>query len=243
MRACCGVEELGGVLQFDGSYNDVSIITPEHCNAPMNTSEAHELLETHELLTFAATGAVNATQDLVRHVRAGVEGADAELVAEETLVLVAVATSRAVEVGLRSGAPAEAREQLCEALLALPFTYRDYLTGRAMLAQGEREAAGAMAEDAQSTREGLERKRQFYTSHLPAGRFPGEHALSDKMALWMGRISPPKLPEMPQERLEKLELVDPLVAHLKVVLAAARRRATTGETADGEQQTAERAAR
>jgi hypothetical protein len=186
--------------------------------------------DTYEVLTFAATGAVSATQDLVRRVRGSVEGADPELVAEETLVLVAVATSRAVEVGLRE-APADTREALTETLLDLPFTYRDYLVGRAMLAEAD--AADAMAGGAEAMRERLERKRQFYTTHLPAGRFPGERALTDKMALWMGRISPPKLPEMPQERLEKLALVDHLVAHLKVVLAAARRR-TQGTREEGE---------
>jgi hypothetical protein len=43
------------------------------------------------------------------------------------------------------------------------------------------------------------------------------------MELWMGRVSPPKLPETPQERLESLGLVDPTVAHLKLVLAYGRR--------------------
>ena len=198
-----------------------------HCSADVSVNDRSSVdtSETYELLTFAATGAVNATQDLVQRVRAGIDGADAELVAEETLALVAVATSRAAEVGLRE-ASAEAREQIAGALLDLPFTYRDYLMGRAMLGQDDEAAVSEMAEGAESMREGLERKRQFYTTHLPEGRFPGERALTDKMALWMGRISPPKLPEMPQERLEKLGLVDPLVAHLKVILAAARRRAS-----------------
>ena len=194
---------------------------------PMNARE------TYELLTFAATGAVNATQDLVRRVRQSVEGADAELVAEETLAFVAIATARATEVGLRE-ASAPKREAVTEALLELPFTYRDYLAGRAMIEAGD----ASMAKGAGAAREGLERKRQFYTSHLPEGRFPGERALTDKMALWMGRISPPKLPEMPQERLEKLDLVAHLVAHLKVVLAAARRHASQ-ETADDGRPTTE----
>jgi hypothetical protein len=43
------------------------------------------------------------------------------------------------------------------------------------------------------------------------------------MELWMGRVSPPKLPETPQERLDSLGLVDPTVAHLKLVLAYGRR--------------------
>lgn len=179
-----------------------------------------------EFVVFAATGAVSATQDVVRRVRQSVDEADAELVAEETLALVATATARAAEVGLREAPPAS-REAACEALLELPFTYRDYLIGRAMIAQGD----PSLTSEAGAARERLARKRQFYTTHLPAGRFPGEHALTDKMALWMGRVSPPKLPEMPQERLEKLELVDHVLAHLKVVLAAARRRANS----DGEE--------
>ena len=185
--------------------------------------------EAFEFVTFAATGTVSAAQDLVRRVREGVEGVDPELVAEETLVLVATATSRAAAVGFRA-APDEVREAISEAVLDLPFTYRDYLMGQAMV---EREDP-SMAEQAEAVRQRLERKRQFYTSHLPAGRFPGERALTDKMALWMGRISPPKLPEMPQERLEELELVAHLLAHLKVVLAAARRRASQGREAEEE---------
>jgi len=180
--------------------------------------------DTLAFVTFAATGAVNATQDLVQRVRASVEDVDAEVLAEETLALVAVATSRTAAVGLRE-APAETREAVTQALLDLPFTYRDYLTGRAMIEQGETAATEELAGAAEAMRERIERKRQFYTTHLPEGRFPGERALTDKMALWMGRVSPPKLPEMPQERLEKLELVSHLLAHLKVVLAAARRRA------------------
>jgi hypothetical protein len=185
--------------------------------------------DSFDLLTFAATGAVNAAQDLVQRVRASVEEIDAELLAEETLALVAVATSRAAAVGLRE-APVEARkEAVTQALLDLPFTYRDYLTGRAMIEQESEGAADELAGGAEEMRERIERKRQFYTTHLPEGRFPGEHALTDKMALWMGRVSPPKLPEMPQERLEKLELVSHLEAHLKVVLASARRHASMRE--------------
>jgi hypothetical protein len=84
----------------------------------------------------------------------------------------------------------------------------------------ERPELAQMAED---VRERLRRKREFYTTHLPEGQFPGPHALRDKMELWMGRISPPKLPETPMKRLESLGLVDPTVAHLKLVLAYGRR--------------------
>ena len=77
-----------------------------------------------------------------------------------------------------------------------------------------------MAEEVHSR---LQSKLDFYTTHLPEGQFPGPHALSDKMELWMGRVSPPKMPESPQKRLESLGLVEPTVAHLKLILAYGRR--------------------
>lgn len=180
--------------------------------------ESMETSEAFDLTIFAATGALNTAQDLSRRVLESMAEADAEVVAEETLSLVATATARALEVGLPAGAE---QEETARALLRLPFTYRDYLVGSAMLAREDK----ALADAAETIRARLARKQRFYTTHLPAGRFPGPRALEDKMALWMGRVSPPKLPEMPQERLEKLALVPLLVAHLKTVLAAARRHA------------------
>lgn len=170
------------------------------------------------LVAFATLGALGTTQDLTRAILDRVEGADAELVAEETLCLVATATARAAEAGLK--AEPEHAGVVRDALLELPFTYHDYLIGGAMVAEED----AALAELGEVVYERLQRKMQFYTTHLPAGQFPGPHALGDKMALWMGRVSPPKLPESPQERLEKLALVDVLLTHLKLVLAFGRRR-------------------
>jgi hypothetical protein len=145
------------------------------------------------------------------------EGADPELVAEETLCLVATATARAAEVGLED--EPDRAPTIVETLLDLPFTYRNYLLGKAMVAE-ERPELSDVAEEVHGR---LQEKQAFYTTHLPEGQFPGPHALSDKMELWMGRVSPPKLPETPQERLKSLGLVDPTVAHLKLVLAYGRR--------------------
>jgi hypothetical protein len=158
------------------------------------------------------------------------EGTNPELVAEETLTLVATATARAAEVGLE--AEPDCAPPIIETLLDLPFTYRDYLIGKAMVADQNPELSTMAAE----VHERLQRKREFYTTHLPEGQFPGPHALSDKMELWMGRVSPPKLPETPQERLDSLGLVEPTVAHLKLILAYGRRGApplgTNEDTAD-----------
>ena len=181
------------------------------------------LQQAADFTAFATLGVLSTTQDLARATLEGIDGADPELVAEETLCLVATATARAAEVGLREAPPAPAAA-VAQALLELPFTYRDYLIGGAMLAEGDASLVSA-GEQAQ---ERLQRKQQFYTLHLPENQFPGQHALTDKMALWMGRVSPPKLPEPPQKRLEALGLVLLLLTHLKLVLAAARRHSRSG---------------
>lgn len=170
--------------------------------------------------SFATVGVLGLTQDLTHAVLESIgdmEGSDPELVAEETLALVATATARAAEVGLQDE-PQHA-PTVVETLLNLPFTYRNYLIGKAMVAE-DRPELSEVAEEVQNRLQG---KREFYTTHLPEGQFPGPHALEDKMELWMGRVSPPKLPETPQERLQSLGLVDPTVAHLKLVLAYGRR--------------------
>lgn len=168
-------------------------------------------------IAFATLGTLGTTQDLARITLGSIEGADPELVAEETLCLVATATARAAQVGLRE-AP-DVAEAAVPSLHDLPFTYRDYLVGGAVITQQDPSLLDANEEVYQR----LQRKQEFYTIHLPADQFPGERALHDKMALWMGRISPPKLPESPTERLGKLNLVPTLLTHLKLVLAFARK--------------------
>jgi hypothetical protein len=181
-------------------------------------SGADLLARVADVATFASLGVLGTTQDVTHALLADVDGADPELVAEETLCLVAVATARALEVGMRQSAP-QLAPFASRPMLRLPFTYREYLIGQAMMAGGD----ASLAEAADAIRERLGRKLDFYTAHLPPSQFPGPRALADKMALWMGRVSPPKLPESPQDRLARLDLVDAVVAHLKVVLAFARR--------------------
>lgn len=181
------------------------------------TTEASNTAERVARVTaFATLGVLSTVQDLLRTALGGVEGADPELVAEETICLVATATARAAAVGLREEPGAAAA--VVPVLLDLPFAYRDYLLGSAMIARqdaGLREAAGEIEQR-------LRRKREFYSVHLPGDAFPGERLLTDKMGLWMGRISPPGLPETPTDRLDRLGLVEQLVTHLKLVLAFGR---------------------
>jgi hypothetical protein len=169
---------------------------------------------------FATVGTLGLVQDITHAVLEHIgddENADPELVAEETLCLIATATARAAEVGLQS--EDDHRPPIVSTLLDLPFTYRDYLIGKAMVADRRPE----LSEVGEQVRERLQNKRSFYTTHLPEGQFPGPHALEDKMELWMGRVSPPGLQESPQTRLQELGLVDSTVAHLKLILAYGRR--------------------
>lgn len=184
-----------------------------------------------QFTAFASVGALGLTQDLTHAVLdqlGDAEGVDPELVAEETLCLVATATARAAEVGLED--EPDHRSSIIQTLLDLPFTYREYLIGKAMVADERPE----LSEVGEEVRTRLHKKRDFYTTHLPEGNFPGPHALQDKMELWMGRVSPPNLQETPQTRLESLDLVDSVVAHLKLVLAYGRRGAAPTETSQDE---------
>ena len=172
---------------------------------------------------FASAAALSATQDLVRTVLPALtDAADPELVAEETLVLVATVTARAAEVGLRE-APT-VLTAVGPALAELPFLYHDYLLGARLVAEG---VEGDAAPD-QAVYERLARKAEFYAVHLPPGRFPGPHALRDKLPLWMGRVSPPRLATTPDTRLAETGLVDALAVHARLVLAFAQRAASGG---------------
>jgi len=173
-----------------------------------------------QIAAFTTVGTLNTTQDITHALLGDIgdmDGTNPELVAEETLCLVATATARAAQVGLKDE-PSQATVAR-DTLLNLPYTYRDYLIGSAMVAEQD----ASLADMSDAIYERLQRKMQFYTTHLPEGQFPGPRALDDKMALWMGRVSPPKLSESPQERLEELDLVTVLSTHTKLVLAFGRR--------------------
>lgn len=165
---------------------------------------------------FATIGVLSATQELAGAALNGIEGAEPDLVAEETLCLVSIAAARAAEVGLRSEPDVAAL--VIPVLLDLPFTYRDYLVGGALI----QEEDTSLVDVSEEVYQRLQRKRAFYGAHLAPGQFPGERALREKMALWMGRISPPGLPESPQKRLEKLDLIPLFLTHLKLILGFGR---------------------
>lgn len=177
------------------------------------------------VVAFAAPAALSTTQDVVRAVLPALmdgvgAGPDAGLVAEETLALVATITARAAETGLR--ARPDALAAAGAALAELPFLYHDFLLGAQLVAQG---AEGDVAPDDGGVYERLSRKVGFYGVHLPPGRVPGPALLRDKMPLWMGRVSPPRLPTSPDARLRSLGLVEVVAVHARLVLAFAERAA------------------
>lgn len=177
-----------------------------------------DLCRVARTVAFAAPAVLSTTQDVVRAVLPALtDQADPGLVAEETLALVATVTARAAEVGLRQRP--EALQAVGPALAELPFLYHDFLLGAQFVASG---AEGDVEPD-QSVYERLERKAAFYAAHLPPGRFPGPSVLAEKMPLWMGRVSPPKLPTTPDARLRELGLVEVVVTHARLVLAFAQR--------------------
>ncbi len=179
-------------------------------------SETHPLVAA-DLASFATLGVVTLSRDLVARILSEVEGAQPDVVAEETLALTATATARAVSTGY-AGAR-EVREAAEAVLLRLPFTYRDYLAGLVVLENPE-ESDPAGLEEMEAR---LLHKLKFYGVHFPAGAFPTERLVTEKMELWMGRVSPPRLPELPTKRLERMGLVDEVRRHLRLVRAYARR--------------------
>ncbi len=175
-----------------------------------------------QLTAFATAGALHTAQDLTGRVMQAHPGADVSVVAEETLALVAIATARAVEVGLGEAPEAAA---VSDALQALPLLYRDYFAGAAALEDPD--TAHAVAGAAAHARAGAERKLAFYRAHLPARAFPGERALTDKLPLWAGRVSGPGLGINPDAFAAQIEAVPALSVHLRLVLALARRLGAT----------------
>ncbi len=173
-----------------------------------------------QLTAFATLGTLLTTQDVVRTLLSHMPEADTELVAEETLTLLSVLTARAAEAGLRS-AP-ELASSVIPVLQDLPFIYRDYLTAGLVLSTGDAELAGS-GEEAFLR---LRRKGEFYRMHFPAGQYPSERILEEKLEFWMGRISPPNQPDAPAQRLKRVEVLPLIRTHLHTVLARARQLAT-----------------
>ena len=165
---------------------------------------------------FTTLGVLGTTQDMARTALDDMPKADPENVAEETLCLVATSTARAAQVGLRQESAVAA--VVGPTILDLPFAYRDYLIGGAMITQRDTTLLDAN----EAAYERLQKKREFYIKHFPENSFPSEAQVKEKMAIWMDRISPIDLSSTPEDRLKKLYLIPTLMTHLKLILAFGR---------------------
>jgi hypothetical protein len=163
------------------------------------------------LTAFATLGALTTAQHVAGTIVTSIPSADPELVAEETLALLSVVTARALRQD-----PAAAG-----ALLSLTLSFRDYMVGAEMVSTGTQESLNEVTEAQAASYQRIGRKLAFYEAHFPGGRLPGPLALEDKMELWMGRVSPPGLPESPSKRLETLDLVSLVDTHVRLVRAYA----------------------
>ena len=141
--------------------------------------------------------------------------ANREKIFAETLCMVSTASARAAVSALPPGDAS--RAHVSESLLTLPLTLHAYVAGREVL-----EKQQASKEPPPHDTSDLEHMLTFYGTQLADTGFPDRKALRHMMILWMGRISPAGLGEHPEKRLERLELVDLLVNHVRLVEAFVR---------------------
>ncbi|MBX2819562.1 MAG: hypothetical protein KTR29_07770 [Rhodothermaceae bacterium] len=165
---------------------------------------------------FTTLGVLGTTQDIVRTCLEKIPKAEPENVAEEVLCLVAITTARAAEVGLRQ--ENGVASAVSPTILDLPFAYRDYLIGGAMITKKDTTLLDAN----EPAYKRLQDKREFYLNQFPENQFPNEPFTREKMEIWVERISPINLSLSPNERLEDLQVLPILMTHLKLVLAFGR---------------------
>ncbi len=170
---------------------------------------------TVRLAVFATLGAVSTSQELAARALQIVGGASPDRVAEETMCLVGVATVRALEAALVDNPDAAAA--VIPSLFDFPLAFRDYFDGVALLAD-DTDAADLD----RVVFDRLKKSRAFYETMFPPYVFPDERILTEKMPLWMGRISSPGLPGTPQTRTERIGGASLLLNHLKLTFAFAR---------------------
>lgn len=163
-------------------------------------------------IAFATLGVLTTTQEIAGGILEAIPGADPQSTVEESFSLVAVVSARAAEVGFESNR--ELGRTASSILAGLPMYHRDYVVGGAVLADS------SFSPDLAS--EQISGRLAFYAAHFPENIFPGSMALSDKMELWMGRVSVPGLPTTPVERLADLGSVDVVHQHLRLLLGFAR---------------------
>lgn len=166
-------------------------------------------------MSFATIGAMTVVQDLIEAAQVHVTNADPELVSEETLCLVSTATARSI-CGI--GAPKSIADPASSALLNVPFSYRDYLLGFSLLVDGDQ----GVPDRSELIGSRIDAKMAFYSAHLEDRVYPLQRAIENILLLWMGRISPPGLPDSPEARLGGTGATDLLTRHLRLIASFVR---------------------
>ena len=180
------------------------------------TDQDNAMARLSRFTAFTTLGVLGTTQDMVRTSLEKIPKADPENVAEEALCLVATTTARAAEVGLRQ--ENGVATAISPTILDLPFAYRDYLIGGAIITQKDTTLLDAN----EPAYKRLQDKREFYLKQFPENQFPNEPFTREKMQIWVERISPIDLSMSPIERLDDLQVLPVLMTHLKLVLAFGR---------------------
>ncbi len=170
-------------------------------------------------VAFATIGIVGVTQELVQAAREGLPGMDAGLVAEETLCLAVQVTLCAADASIQPYAG-----RASDLLRDVPALYHDYALGALAVATAD----ASLLQESAAFRTRLERRQMFYAAHLPQGRLPSREQLCEKMELWMGRISPSGLSDLPAGRLRGMNGAATMHAHMRLVQAFGRQLLRTG---------------
>jgi hypothetical protein len=181
------------------------------------TGQHADPLSVTEIATFSAVGVSILFQDLTARVFELMPKSDSLRVAEESLSMLAVVTARAIDEG---GGGSSVVAQAVNAILNLPYAFRDYSLGSEMLnSELDMKDAG--------TRSGLigERLQKtlgFYETQIPAGISLTDVRLGDNLLLWMGRISPRGLESSPDTRLDDSGVREMVSRHVRLISAYTR---------------------
>ena len=158
---------------------------------------------------FATVAAITLVQDLLAEAKGQMRGMDAARAVEDTLCLAAQVTYCAGEEG---GADAV---RMANVTKSIPVGYLDYAMGVAAAREGD----VALLEERTSILSRIERNQLFYAQHLPDSQHLSRQQLQEKLELWVGRISPPGLPDKPIDRLQRMAAEEVIRAHMLVVRA------------------------
>ena len=175
------------------------------------------------VVAFAAPAALSTTQDVVRLVRPALgAGADAGVVAEETLALVATLTARAAETGLRRAATRSR-------LPARPSpSSRSSTTTTCSAARWWRRAPRATSRPTRASTSGWTARRPSTASTCRRGAFPGPSVLARSCRCGWAASRRRASRRARDERLGALGVADLLAVHARLVLAFAQKAAEDG---------------